>query len=176
MADPPESSDTPSGQKPEGPPPVDLSRLRLRTDERGRMFILRDGHEDQQTIARRAMPWTDPNRYISLRNKDGNEVAMIESLESIPRAARDEIERYLEQATFIPRIRRIEKINLQHGYQLWDVETDAGALQLRVQEREDVRFLTETRFSVKDANGNLYEIADVNELDEQSQRELSRVV
>jgi hypothetical protein len=47
---------------------------------------------------------------------------------------------------------------------------------LRVQEREDIRFLSDTRFSVKDANGNLYEIEDASKLDELSRRELMRVV
>lgn len=162
-------------KKPEFPA-VELPLLKLKTDDRGRMFVVRDGFDDQQVLARRAMPWSLPGAFISLRNKDGIELAMIESLDVVPADARMQIEHFLEQATFIPKINRIEKIDLEHGYQLWDVVTEAGTLQLRVQEREDVRFLSETRFSVKDANGNVYEIADVNALDEQSQRELSRVV
>ncbi len=157
-------------------PPAELSNIRLKTDDRGRMFVVRDGFDDQQVLARRAMPWSLPGAFISLRNKDGNELAMIESLDVLPGDASAQIERFLEQATFIPKIMRIDKIDLQHGYQLWDVVTEAGTLQLRVQEREDVRFLSDSRFSVKDANGNVYEIADVSALDEQSQRELSRVI
>lgn len=162
-------------KKPEYPP-VELWSLRLRTDDRGRMYVVRDGFDEQQVIAKRAFPWSKPGEFISLRNKDGNELAMIESLRSVPSEARAQLEAFLSSGTFIPKIRRIERINMEHGYQLWDVETEAGTLQLRVQEREDIRFLSETRFSVKDANGNVYEIADVNALDEQSQRELSRVV
>lgn len=156
--------------------PINLNSLQIRTDERGRLFIVRDSTNDQQVIARRAMPWSRPDQFISLRNKDGNEIAMIESLDTIPPDARGQILRFLDQGTFVPKIKRIETINMEHGYQLWDVITDAGTLQLRVQEREDIRFLSETRFSVKDANGNVYEIPNVNELDAQSQRELSRVI
>lgn len=166
---------TTSEKKPEFPP-VELASLRLKTDERGRLYVVREGLDDQQVVAKRAFPWSRPGLFISLRNKDGNELAMIESLESVPAEARAQIEAFLGAATFIPKIRRIERIDMEHGYQLWDVQTEAGNLQLRVQEREDIRFLSETRFSVKDANGNVYEIADLSALDEQSQRELSRVV
>lgn len=176
MADPPTTPSKSSDEKRDDQAPIELPTLRLRTDERGRMFILRVGADDQQVIARRAMPWSIPTQFVSLRSKDGNELAMIESLDIVPSEAQTQIIRFLEQGTFIPKIRRIDRINLEHGYQLWDVDTDAGTLQLRVQEREDVRFLSETRFSVKDANGNVYEIPNVNALDEQSQRELSRVV
>ncbi len=173
MADTPSPTD---GEKKPEFPPVLVPSLRLRTDDRGRMYIQRDGFEDQQVIARRAFPWSKPSQFISLRNKDGNELALIESLDEAPNEAREQIARFLSVGTFIPKISRIEQINMEHGYQLWDVHTEAGTLQLRVQEREDIRFLSETRFSVKDANGNVYEIPNVNELDEQSQRELSRVV
>lgn len=161
---------------PQDAAPLDLSNLKLRTDERGRMFVIRDGSEERQVIARRAMPWSRPTEFISLRNKDGNELAMIESLDAVPSEARRQIQAFLERGTFVPKITGIETVNMEHGYQLWDVTTDAGKLQLRVQEREDIRFLSETRFNVKDANGNVYEIPNVNDLDAQSQRELSRVI
>lgn len=156
--------------------PVDLAALRIRTDEQGRLFLVSEDIADRQVIARRAFPWSRPDQFISLRSKDGNELALIESLSQVPDAARDQIVRFLSSGTFIPKVLRVQQINMEHGYQLWDVETEAGAVQLRVQEREDIRFLSETRFCVKDANGNVYEIPNVNELDEQSQRELSRVV
>jgi hypothetical protein len=176
MADEPEQTPSRGPEDGTDAPPLDLPALRLRTDERGRMFILREGHADQQVVARRAFPWSRPDQFISLRGKEGGELAMIESLTLLPDAAQAQILAFLAAGTFIPRIRRITRIDMQHGYQLWDVETEAGSLQLRVQEREDIRFLSETRFSVKDANGNVYEIPDVSELDEGSQRELSRVV
>jgi hypothetical protein len=176
MADSPGEQDKPTEETKPVFPPVVLTSLRLKSDERGRLFVVRDGHEDQQVMVRRAFPWSIPGEFISLRDKDGTELAMIESLDILPAETRSHVERFLVASTFIPKINRIEKINLEHGYQLWDVESEAGSLQLRVQEREDIRFLSDSRFSVKDANGNVYEIANVNELDEQSQRELSRVV
>lgn len=169
-------ANAPAGEKKIEFPPLDSTSLLLRTDDRGRLFAVREGLEDQQVIARSAFPWSKPNAFVSLRSKDGVELLMLESLDGVSAAARELIVHYLDASTFIPKIRRIEKVDLEHGYQLWDVETEAGKLQLRVQEREDIRFLSETRFTVKDANGNVYEIADLNQLDDQSQRELSRVV
>lgn len=155
---------------------MDPATLRVRLDERGRLYVIRERMEDQQIIARRAFPWSRPETFISLRDKDGHELLMLESLDALPPEAREVVGRFLSSSTFIPKIIRVDKVDVQHGFQLWDVQTEAGPAQLRVQEREDIRFLSDTRFSVKDANGNLYEIADVRLLDEASQRELSRVV
>jgi hypothetical protein len=45
-----------------------------------------------------------------------------------------------------------------------------------VQEREDIRFMPDGRFAVKDADGNLYELPPMKELDEESRRALEAVV
>ena len=54
------------------------------------------------------------------------------------------------------RVRRVDEIDVRFGYQQWKVQTDRGPIEFRVQEREDIRFLPDGRFSVKDADGNVY--------------------
>jgi hypothetical protein len=159
-------------------PLVDLATLRVRIDDRSRLLLSREGQGDVPVTVRRAFPWSRPDQFISLRSKDGQELAMLESLDApLPVEARETILRSLDAATFIPRITRVTQVQAQHGgVQIWDVETDAGTLQIRVQEREDVRFLSETRFSIKDAHGNVYEIPNVEALDDHSRREVARVI
>ena len=45
-----------------------------------------------------------------------------------------------------------------------------GPAEFRVQEREDLRFLPDGRFSIKDADGNVYELASLDKLDDHSRR------
>jgi len=148
----------------------------LRLDDAGRLHLKRAGQDEVPVTARRAFPWSMPDRFVSLRAKDGGgELMLIEDVAAVPEPTRRTLLAYLDAATFVPRITRVSRIGLEHGYQQWHVETDRGPQELRVQEREDVRFLSDVRYSVKDANGNLYEIPDVRQLDEPSQRELLKV-
>lgn len=156
--------------------PLDAATLRLRIDDRGRLFATAEDATDRHVIVRRAFPWSRPETFVSLRSKDGHELLLLESLDGLPPETRDLLVRALDAATFVPRITRVDHVDLQHGYQLWKLVTEAGPRQIRVQEREDVRFLSETRFSVKDADGNVYEIADIAKLDDHSRRELARVI
>jgi Domain of unknown function (DUF1854) len=152
-----------------------LETLDLHLDERGRLLARHD-EKDVLLIARRAFPWTNPTSFISLRTKEGVEVLMIESMDAVPPASRNALKTFLTQSTFIPRITQIENVNLEHGYQLWNVQTESGPAELRVQEREDIRFLSEGRFCIKDANGNVYEIPDLSKLDDHSQRQVYRLL
>ena len=158
--------------------PVDVATMSLTLDDRGRLMMRRSpASEPIVAVARRAFPWSRPDELVSLRSKDGVELVLLATLgPPLSADARAVVLRALDAATFIPRITRVDLVDLQHGYQLWDVQTEAGPAHLRVQEREDVRFLSDTRFSVKDANGNVYEIADLAALDDHSRRELSRVI
>ena len=156
--------------------PLEPSTLSLRVDERGRVFARRSEGEEVQVIARRAFPWTMADAFISLRTTKGRELAMLETLDVVPDAARETIRTALNVATFIPRITAVRRVSLEHGFQSWDVTTEAGDTNLRVQEREDVRFFSDARLGIKDANGNVYEIADVHALDAHSRRELSKIM
>jgi hypothetical protein len=125
---------------------------------------------------RRAFPWSSPQRNVSIRGPDGKELVLIEDLSLLDRSLRQRIERWLESYSFIPRITRIEQLEVRFGYQQWKVQTDRGATEFRVQEREDVRFMPDGRFSVKDADGNIYEMPSLDKLDEASRRRLEALL
>ena len=80
------------------------------------------------------------------------------------------ISRWLDQQSFIPRIVRVHEVDVRFGYQEWKVETDRGPASFRVQEREDIRFLPDGRFGIRDADGNVYELKSLIELDAASHR------
>ena len=143
----------------------------LLTDEQGRLVFKRPGKDDVvDARVRRAFPWSHPSSYVSIRDAEGKELMLIEDLAQLRSDQREAIEKWLSGASFIPRITRIEEIDLRFGYQQWRVITDRGPARFRVQEREDVRFLPDGRFRVKDADGNVYEMLPLNQLDEHSRK------
>ena len=138
-------------------------------EDTGQLTLKRAGQDDVSDVRpRRAFPWSMPEQFISIRSSDGKELVLVERLSNLPRAQREIISRWLESHSFIPRITRVFKVDVRFGYQQWTVETDRGPAEFRVQEREDIRFLHDGRFSVKDANGNVYELMSLEKLDDAS--------
>ncbi len=149
----------------------------LSTDQRGRLVLRRAGQEDVVDVRlRRAFPLTHLNRHISLRSSDGKELLLIDNLENLPGADRELIEQTLAGESFVPQIRRVENVDVRFGYQQWKVQTDRGAAEFRVQEREDIRFLADGRFRIKDADGNVYEMPAVAKMDEGSRRAVAALL
>jgi hypothetical protein len=143
----------------------------LFTNDLGQLVLRREGMEEVADVrVRRSFPWSAPGRFISIRGSDNKEILLIDDLAALDAGTREAVERALASATFIPRITRVDRVKLQFGFQQWKVETDRGPARFRVQEREDVRFLPDGRFLVKDADGNLYELPRLDELDEHSRR------
>ncbi|HEX4124278.1 MAG TPA: DUF1854 domain-containing protein, partial [Tepidisphaeraceae bacterium] len=95
---------------------------------------------------------------------------LIEDLAAIDPGQRKVIESALAATSFIPRILSVRKVDVRFGHQQWSVVTDRGPIDFRVQEREDIRFLADGRFRIKDADGNVYELPALHELDAESRR------
>ena len=147
------------------------------TDDMGRLVLHRPGEEDVKDVRlRRAFPWSDPHRYVSVRGEGGKEVLLIESMESLDAPLRKIVESWLSTASFIPRITRVIEVDARFGYQQWRVDTDRGPVEFRVQEREDIRFLHDGRFSIRDADGNVYELAPLHTLDEASRKAVESII
>src|SRR5690606_8562359 len=108
--------------------------------------------------------------FISVRDDKGKEQVLISQLNELPADQRQIIEQYLAENSCIPVIKRVESLNTDFGYQQWEVETDRGPASFRVQEREDIRFLPDGRFSIKDVEGNIYALPPLAQLDNRSQR------
>lgn len=140
-------------------------------DPLGKLILRRPEQEDVKDVRlRRAFPWSNKAGHISVRSSEGKELVMIESLSDLNADLRAKVEKWLDQHSFIPKITRIHQVDVRFGYQMWNVETDRGPAEFRVQEREDIRFLHDGRFSVKDADGNVYELTSLEKLDDQSRR------
>ena len=125
---------------------------------------------------RRAFPWSRPDRYVSVRDAEGKELMLIQDLGQVPPEQRQVIEQSLADASFIPKITAVDDVDVRFGYQQWKVHTDRGPVEFRVQEREDIRFLPDGRFRIKDADGNVYEMPRVDQLDEPSRKAIEALI
>ena len=82
----------------------------------------------------------------------------------------------MSRAYFVPRITAIYEIEDAHGAARWEVETDRGYRLFDIRDREDVKVIESRRVLLQDADGNRYEVEDIHELDERSQRLLDHEI
>lgn len=145
----------------------DLSR-----SETGELVARFVGQEEPAVDVRvaRCFPWSLPGSLISIRDKDGKELVLLETLEHLPQSTRELIEHELRDKLFAPRIRRIIKHEDRFGISTIEAETDRGVVNFQLRHREDVRVLSSTRCVFQDVDGNIYEVPDVRQLDPASQR------
>lgn len=116
----------------------------------------------------RAFPLTFPTRYLSVRDKDGKEIGIIEDLLSFGSDTRRMIEDDLERRYFSPLIGAIVSLKDEFGYTYWDVETDRGPRRFTARGHESLINLKEGRILIVDVDGNRYEIPDYRVLDPSS--------
>ena len=151
--------------------------LDLIPDAQHKLTLKRAGHDDVHDVRiRRAFPWSNADAFVSIRSSDGKELMLIEDVSSLPPALRETITKYLGGTVLIPRIESIVAIDVRFGFQQWSVRTDRGPVSFRVQEREDIRFLPDGRYAIRDADGNIYELRRLSELDDHSRRALAPLI
>ena len=120
----------------------------------------------------RYFPWSMPDSYISIRDRDGREVAMFTTLDDLDPDSAKIVEAELRDMVFNPKILRVRKYTREFGISSLEAQTDRGDVIFQFRGRDDVRILSATRALFHDVDGNTYEVADLTQLDPASQKQL----
>ena len=122
----------------------------------------------------RYFPWSMPDAYISVRDGDGREITMLETLDDLDAASRRVAEAELRDKVFNPKIHRVLDYKHEFGISSITAETDRGVVIFQFRGRHDIRLLSPTRALFRDVDGNTYELSDFRRLDPASQKHLHR--
>lgn len=146
--------------------------VRLERNARGQLVLHRGGAGEPIVGVRvaRCFPWSLPQQYISIRDEQGNELHLFESLKQAEPQTRQIIEQELAAQEFVPAITAVERIDDAFDVMTWQVQTDRGPVELQVKSDEDVRQLADGRVLIKDHAGGLFEVRDMQRLDSRSRR------
>ncbi|MBO4324902.1 MAG: DUF1854 domain-containing protein [Lachnospiraceae bacterium] len=129
-------------------------------------------HYDRIRVVR-SFPFTDRNRYISIRTIDekSKEIGMIKNLETdVDSETRKMLEEQMDIRYFTPIIKKINNIKDEYGHAYFDVETDQGPCKFVIyMNSSSVVNLSDVRLLISDLDGNRFEIPDYTKL---SAREL----
>ncbi|MBM4049176.1 MAG: DUF1854 domain-containing protein [Planctomycetes bacterium] len=111
-------------------------------------------------------PLSEPEAWISVLDKDGNEVGILQTLRGMTdealRLAREELHRRY----VVPQIRRVMACRERFDLVEWKVETDRGPAAFLTRGHDDqVQQPLPNHFSITDIEGNRYDIPDLRALD-----------
>ena len=127
----------------------------------------------QRVWLHRSFPLDMPFEYISVQNKDQEELGLIKNVDDFDEAAKALITAELERKYYTPAVTRIMTLKETRGFSFWRVMTDAGELNFTLQDtsKSIVRIGNDRAF-IFDICGNRYEIRSLSALDKNSYRKL----
>ncbi len=150
-------------------PPDELKFLTL---PNGKMVMIRGDEAVEVEKVLRALPISDPWRYLVVYASGGTEVGVIEDISELDPDSQKVLRHHLEERyrTFvIKRIIKVERLT-QTGHSRWVVETNEGVREFTVSGTDHIHTSRFPRIFIRDAQGDRYEIPNFELLDPKSRR------
>ncbi len=128
-----------------------------------------DGREFLGLEPRRLFPMTGAERYITLLDENGDEVAVIRNLAYLPEREREVIASCLDEYYHIPKVERITSKTEKFGVTKFFCETDRGECVIELRNIiHQIKLTYGIRVLFLDNDDNRYEIPDIRRLDKKS--------
>ena len=142
-----------SGAHP-GPAASALDSLTLERRLDGRLWALQGG-EARPVWVRQCFPWSAPGGFLSLRDDDEEEFALVRDPAELDPGSRGALEQALEIE---------EEVEVRH----WRVETRQGSPSFQTRLDDWPRVLPHGGLLVRDVAGDLYHLGDPEAMDRKS--------
>jgi len=121
----------------------------------------------------RSFPFNMPWEYISVQNKDQEELGLIRKVSDLGEGSEAFVKEELLRKYYTPKITKIKTLKETRGFSFWQVISDAGELSFTLQDTSrSIAKISEDRAFVFDICGNRYEIESLSALDKKSFRKL----
>ncbi len=126
-----------------------------------------DGKHYDRVLVFRSFPFSDAELFLSVRESTGRnaEIGIIKNINDMDEKAKEIILHDLKLRYFVPKIKNIRSVRIDHGYATFIVVTDYGNMKFIVRSSGDaVTRLSDKRIVFTDIDGNRYEIEDLDKL------------
>jgi hypothetical protein len=165
---------------------LDPEEVRVWRGEDGRVYCT---IADELTVLTpmfiRSHPLSDLDLYLSIRGVEpkkrsvamGKEFGLLRNWHRLDPHSHAIVEGELERRYLHPKVFAILSVRDYSGVQVCEFDTDRGWREVTLRDvRDNVIYLGRTRVLITDAEGNRYDIEDVNDLDPDSLARLARIL
>lgn len=160
---------------------VDIMDIRLIEPEKaqfaktgkGFVSLTLDETEYKRIALRRILPYTMPDDYISVCDKEQKEIGIIKAISEYPEEQACILREELERRYYCPRIKTILSVKEKMGYVYFEVLLEKGDKSFALKDvSKNIRRIDEKRLMLFDVDGNRYVIDDLEALDVKSRRNI----
>ncbi|MEJ2610833.1 MAG: DUF1854 domain-containing protein [Candidatus Thiodiazotropha sp.] len=123
--------------------------------------------------ARPCFPWSEPTKYISLRDNKNRELELVEDPANLDADSRTALESGLAASRFVFLIQRITSVEVEFEIRNWTVTTEQGERIFQTRLDEWPRGMPGGGFLLQDVAGDMFYIPMLNDLDVRSRELLS---
>lgn len=121
----------------------------------------------------RSFPFDMPDKYISVQDKESEEIGMIRSLSDFDGETQKILSDELLRKYYSPKITKILSLKETRGYSYWRVLSDAGEISFTLQDTQrSISKFGDDRAFITDICGGRYEIPSLAAFDKKSLRKL----
>ena len=145
------------------------SRQGLRLERRidGQLWA-RTGGREARVKVHRCFPWTEPGLFVSLRDAEDEEVALVRDAGELDASSRAALEDALAEAGFVLEVTRIHAVEEEVEIRYWRVETRQGPRSFQTRRDDWPREVSDSGYLIRDVSGDLYHVRDTSALDRES--------
>lgn len=152
--------------------PVPPGEVRLSRSDDGQYFAHWGEHTATVHMVR-CFPWSERDRFFSIRDGDDHEITLVETCGDLDDASVDVLEQALAEAGFVFEVTCVTEIREEFEIRNWTVETAQGPRTFQTRRDEWPRRTGRGGMLVRGVAGDLYHIASEDALDADSKRLLS---
>ncbi len=118
----------------------------------------------------RCFPWSEPGRYVSLRDADDEELALVRDVTELKPDSRRALAYSLLEAGFVMEIEAVLRVEEEIEIRTFEVRTRQGLRKFQTMRDEWPRDLPGGGLLIRDVVGDLYLLRDPEDLDPRSKR------
>jgi hypothetical protein len=126
--------------------------------------------------ARPCFPWSEPSKYITIRDFENRELQLVEDPATLDENSRVALESGLAASGFVFRLQQIASVEVEFEIRNWTVTTEQGERIFQTQLDEWPRSMPGGGFLLRDVAGDIFFIPPMNDLDARSRDLLSGYV
>ncbi|MGI9627768.1 MAG: DUF1854 domain-containing protein [Longimicrobiales bacterium] len=126
------------------------------------------GDNEEMVKVQRCFPWSDPGRFVSLRDEEDVEFAYVSDVAALDPDSRKALEGAMAEAGFLLEVTAVHEVAEEIEIRSWSVSTAQGERTFQTRLDDWPLQTPNGGILIRDVSGDLYHVPSINGLDEGS--------